>query len=156
VRRTLKPLFSPSGLDANMMLSSKDLFGQQCQTWASCPDWVQSMILKKIRQTIKAKINKEHGVQEDRCEGFADDWAAVVAEVESQMSSRAPARTTLRIQNQPASNPDIGALAGSLGNGIYSRHESCTSIGARWQHDSLAFPIPIHRARTVQRGWLEG
>jgi len=57
-------------------------------------------------------------VQEDRCKGFTDVWAAVAAEVESQMSSRAPARPTPRIQIQPPSNRDIGALAGAPGNGI--------------------------------------
>jgi len=42
-----------------MTLSSEDLFGRQCQTWASCPDWVQTMILKNIRETIKAKMQQE-------------------------------------------------------------------------------------------------
>jgi len=41
------------------------------------------MILKNIRETLKAKIKKEHRVHEDRCEGFTDDWAAVAAAVES-------------------------------------------------------------------------
>ena len=70
-----------------MTLSSEDLFGRQRQTWASCPDWVQTIILKNIRDTIKAKIQKEHRIREDRCEGFTDDWAAVAAEVQSQPSS---------------------------------------------------------------------
>jgi len=60
-------------------------------------------------------------VQEDRCEGFTDDWAAVAAEVESQMLSRAPARATPRIQSQTPSNADIGALAGAPGNGTDSQ-----------------------------------
>jgi len=70
-----------------MTLSSEDLFGRQRQTWASCPDWVQTIILKNIRETIKAKIQKEHRIREDRCEGYTDDWAAVAAEVQSQRSS---------------------------------------------------------------------
>jgi len=65
-------------------------------------------------------------VQEDRCEGFPDDWAAVAAEVVSQMSSRAPARVTPRIQSQTPSNRDIGALAGAPDNGIDSQ-ETVTS-----------------------------
>jgi len=72
------------------MMSSEDLFPPQCQTWATCPDWVQTMILKNIRETIKAKMQKEHGIQEDRREGFTDDWEAVGAEVQSQMSRRPP------------------------------------------------------------------
>ena len=67
---TLDPVASRSGSDANMKLSSDNLFGQQCPTWASCPDRVQTMILKNIRETIKAKIKKEHRVPEDLCEGF--------------------------------------------------------------------------------------
>ena len=94
---TPNPVFSRSGSDANTTLSSEDLFGRQRQTWPSCSDWVQTMILKNICETIKAKIKMEHRVQEDRCEGFTDDWAAVAAEVGSQMSSRAPTRATPRI-----------------------------------------------------------
>ena len=82
-----------------MRLSSEDLFGRRRQMWASCPDWVQTMIPKNIRETIKAKIQLEHGVWEDHREGFTDDWAAVAAEVQSQISSRAPTRATLRIQS---------------------------------------------------------
>jgi len=63
------------------------------------------MILKNIRKTIKAKIKKQHRVQEDHCERFTDEWAAVTAEVESQMSSRAPARPTPRIQSQTPRKP---------------------------------------------------
>jgi len=70
-----------------MTLRSEDLFGHQCQTWASCPDWVQTIILKNIRETIKAKIQKEHRIRDDRCEGFTDDWAAGAAGVQSPPSS---------------------------------------------------------------------
>ena len=48
------------------------------------------MILKNIRETIKAKMEKEHGIQEDHREGFTDDWEAVAAEMQSQMSRRPP------------------------------------------------------------------
>jgi len=72
------------------MMSLEDLVARQRQTWATCPDWVQTMILKNIRKTIKAKMEKEHGTQEDRREGFTDDWEAVAAEVQSQMSRQPP------------------------------------------------------------------
>ena len=110
-----------------MTLSSEDLSGRQRQTWASCPDWVQNMILKNIRDTITAKMQKEHGVQEDRREGFTDDWDAVAAEVQSQMSSRAPPRATPRIRSQTPSNLRIGALASASGNGFDSQ-ETVTSL----------------------------
>ena len=45
---------------------------------------------------------------EDRSEGFTDDWAAAVAEVENQMSSRAHGHATLLIESQTLSNPDLG------------------------------------------------
>ena len=83
------------------MMSSEDLFARQRQMWATCPDWVQTMILKNIRETIKAKMEKEHGIQEDRREGFTDDWEAVAAEVPSQRSRRAPTRATPRIPTRP-------------------------------------------------------
>jgi len=72
------------------MMSSEDLCARQRQTWAICPDWVQTMSLKNIRETIKAKMEKEHGIQEDRRDRFTDDWEAVAAEVQSQMSRLPP------------------------------------------------------------------
>ena len=150
------PVFSRSGSDANTTLSSEDLFGRQRQTWASCPDCVRTMILKNIRVTIKAKIKKEHRVQEDRCEGFTDDWAAVAAEVESQMSSRAPARTTPRIQSQTPSKPDIRPRRAPQVTELIHKKPSRLSISARRQRDSSAFSIPIHRPRTAHRRWLWG
>jgi len=72
------------------MMSSEDLFARQRQTWATCPDWVQTIILKNIGETIKAKMEKEHVIQEDRREWFTDHWEAVAAEVQSQMSRRPP------------------------------------------------------------------
>jgi len=77
-----------------MTLSLEDLFGCQRQMWASSLDWVQTMILKNIRETIKAKMQQEHRVRDDRREGFTDDCAAVAAEVQSQISSWAPTHTT--------------------------------------------------------------
>jgi len=115
-----------------MTLSSDDLFACQRQTRASCPDWVQTIILKNIRETHKAKIQKEHRIREDHCEGFTDDWAAVAAEVQSrpsslpppcgtpriqsQLSRRPPLRGTPRIHSQTSSNLRIGTLAGALDN----------------------------------------
>ena len=115
-----------------MTLSSEDLFRRQRQMLAFCPHWVQTIILKNIRETIKAKIQKEHRIREDRCEGFTDDWAAVAAEVQSQpsslpppcgtpriqsqLSSRPPPRGTPRIHSQTSSNLRIGTLAGALDN----------------------------------------
>jgi len=61
-------------------------------------------------------MQQEHGVWEDRREGFTDDWAAVAAEVQSQISSRAPTRATPRIQSQSPGNLGIGALAAPPGN----------------------------------------
>ena len=114
------------------MMSSEDLFARRRQTWATCPDWVQTMILKNISETIKAKMEKEHGIQEDRREGFTDDWEAVAAELQNQMSRRAPPPAppqiptcpTPRIQTRPTSQIEsqtlhklrIGALAGALDN----------------------------------------
>jgi len=114
------------------MMSSEDLFARQRQMWATCPDWVQTMILKNIRETIKAKMEKEYEIQEDRPEGLTHDWEAVAAEVQSQMTRgappqatpRIPTRPTARIQTRPTSqiesqtpsNLRIGALAGAPDN----------------------------------------
>ena len=87
---TLNLVFSSSGQDANLMMSSEDHFARQRQTWATCPDWVQTMILKNIRETMKGKMEKEHRIQEDRGKGFTDDREAVAAEVQSPMSRRPP------------------------------------------------------------------
>ena len=63
---TPNPVSSRSGSDANMTLSTEDLFGHQRQMLASCPDWVQTMLLKNIRGTIKAKMQQAHRVRKDR------------------------------------------------------------------------------------------
>ena len=70
VSLTLNLVVSSSGQDANLMMSLEDLLARQRQTWATCPDWVQKMILKIIRETIKAKMEKEHGIQEDGLKGL--------------------------------------------------------------------------------------
>jgi len=127
VSLTPNPVSSRSSSDANMTLSSEDLFGCQRQTWDSCPDWVQTMILKNIRETIKAKIQQEHRVREDRRKGFTDNWAAVAAEVQSQISCRAPTRATPRIQSQAPGNLGIGALAAPPGYQFDSQ-ETVTSF----------------------------
>jgi len=127
VSLTPNPVSARSGSDANMTLSSEDLFGHQRQTWASCPDWVQTIILKNVRKTIKAKMQQEHRVWEDRREGVTDDWAAVAGEVQSQITSRGPTRATPRIQSQTPGNLGIGALAAPPGNQFDSQ-ETVTSF----------------------------
>ena len=71
------------------MIGTKDRFVRQTQTWANCPDFVQAIILDNIRWTIRAKIEKEQGVRQERREGYTDDWEAVAAEQQSQASSKA-------------------------------------------------------------------
>jgi len=85
-----------------MTLSTDDLFGHQHHTWATCPDLVQTIIFKNICQTIKARIEKEHSIGSDYCEGFTDDGAAVTAEVQSQLASLPPFWTP-QIQSQLSS-----------------------------------------------------
>jgi len=126
VSLTPNPVSSRSGSDANMTLSLEDLFGRHCQTCASCPDWVQTMIVKNIRETIQAKMKQEHGVWDDGCERFIHDWAAVAAEVESQISSRAPIHATPQIQSQTPSNLRTRALATAPGHQFESQ-ETVTS-----------------------------
>jgi len=132
VSLTLNMVFSSSGQDANLMMSPEDLFARQRQTWAPCADRVQTLIVKNIRETMKAKMENDHGIQEDCSKGFTDDWEAVAAEVQSQMSRQPPPRATSRIPTRPTpgiqtrptsqiesqtpSNLRIGALAGTPDN----------------------------------------
>jgi hypothetical protein len=87
-----------------------DLLARQRATWADCPDWVQEIILEETRGTIKAKMEKAHGVREDRRQGFTDNWAAVAAELRGQTSSQTPGRLTPR--SQTPGILQIGALVG--------------------------------------------
>ena len=73
--------------NANLTATIEDLSVRQKQVWASCPDIVQTMILDKIRSTIRANMEKEHGVRQNHRKGFRDHWAAVAAESESQSST---------------------------------------------------------------------
>jgi len=139
VSLTPNTVSSRSSPDGNMMLSLEELFGRQRQTWPSCPDWVQTMILKTIRETIKAKVQQEHRVREDRREGITDDWAAVAAEVESQISSRAPTRATPQILSQTPGNHGIGALAAPPGNQFDSQ---VTVTYLNFSHAARLTPTP--------------
>jgi len=67
VSQTRNPVSSLSGSDAKMTLSLEDHFGYQPHRWASCSDWIQTMIHKNISETLKAKMQQEHTVREDRC-----------------------------------------------------------------------------------------
>jgi len=93
-----------------MIRTTKDLFARQTQMWADCPDWVQAIILDKIRGTIRAKMEKEHGVRQERREGYTDDWAAVAAELQSQASSH----TTRRPAHQSQTPGDWVVVAAEL------------------------------------------
>ena len=55
--------------------------------WASCPDSVQTLILDKIRETIRGKIEWKHDVRQDRRKGLTDYWAGVAAQLEGQSST---------------------------------------------------------------------
>jgi len=156
-----------------MTLSSKDLFGRQRPKWASCPDWVQTIILKNIRETIKAKIQEEHRIREDRCKGFTDDWAAVAAEVQSQPSRLPPPCGTPRIQSQLSSRPPRVGLHGFtvklpstwvLGpwrapwiTETIPRKLSRLPISARHRPPGFSpFSIPICKRRTAHSRWPWG
>jgi len=93
-----------------MIRTTKDLFARQTQTSADCPDWVQAIIVDKIRGTIRAKMEKEHGVRQDGREGYTDDWAALAAELQSQASSQ----TTRRPAHQSQTPGDWVVVAAEL------------------------------------------
>ena len=130
MRLTPNPVSSCSGSDVNMTLSSKRPFAHQRQTWASCPDWVLTMILMNIRETFQANMQQEHIVREDPCEGFSDDWAAVTGEVQTQISSQAPTPPTPPIQSENQCNLGRRALAAPLVTNSIRKKLSPLSIAA--------------------------
>ena len=170
---TLNLVFSSSSQDANLMMSSEDLYARQRQTWATCPDWVQTMMRKNIRQTIKAKKVKEHAIQEDRREGFTDDWEAVAGEVQSQMSRRPPHGQLLgfrpaqlhafrhvqihRLRVQlPATCVVEPWLEPPITQTIHKRL-SRPSISPRFRQPGYSTSlIQTYRLRTAHRRWLGG
>jgi len=90
-------------------------------------------------------MQQEHRVQEDRREGFTDDWAPVAAEVQSQILSRAPTRATPRIQSQTPGNLGIGAVAAPLGNPFDSQ-ETVMSF----DFSQMARLAPTHSTPLIQ------
>ena len=66
--------------------------------WTDCPDWIQAIIQENIRGSIRAKMEKEHGVRQDRREGYSDDWATGATEQQSQPSSQATQRLAHQIE----------------------------------------------------------
>jgi len=155
------------------MMSSEDLFARQRQTWATCPDWVQTMILKNIRETIKAKMEQEHEIQEDRREGFTDAWEAVAAEVQSLMSRQPPHGQLLGFRhaqlhafdhvqlhrlrvNLPAPCVLEPWLEPRITETIH-RKLSGLSISPRCRQPGYSTSsIWTYRLRTAQRRWLGG
>ena len=73
-------------------------------------------------------MEKKHSVRQDRREGYTDDWAAVAAELQSQVSSPATRWPTHRIQN-----PDDWATGAAEQQSLAS---------------SLATQRPAHRIQT--------
>jgi len=53
-------------------------------------------------------MEREHGVRQDRLEGFTDNWAAVAAELEGQSSTNLPRWTAP--WSQTPNNLDLGPL----------------------------------------------
>ena len=72
-----------------MIRNTKDLFARQTQTWADCPDWIQAIVLDNICGTIRAMMDKEHGVRQDCLEGYINNCGGVATEPQSQASSPA-------------------------------------------------------------------
>ena len=64
-----------------MIRTTKALFARQNRTWANCPDFLQVVILDNICRTIRAKMEKGHGVRQECREGYTDDWEVVAADV---------------------------------------------------------------------------
>jgi len=111
-----------------MIRTSKALLARQTQTWADCLDWVEAIILDKIRGTIRAKMEKKLGVRQDDREEYTDDWAAVAAELQSQASSQ----TTRRPAHQSETPRDWVLVAAELQS----------------QPSSQATERPAHRIQT--------
>jgi len=155
------------------MISAEDLFACQRQTCATWADWVQTMILKNVRKTIKEKMEKKHGIQEDRSEGFTHDWEAVAAEVQSQMSRRPPDGQLLGFRHPqlypfihvqlhrlrltlPATCVLEPGLKPEITETIHKKL-SRLSISPRCREPgSSTSSIWTYRLRTAQRRWLEG
>jgi len=83
---------------------------------------VQSLILDKMRGTIRGKLEREHGVRQERREGFIDDWAAVAAEVEGTSS------TTLQRGTAPQSQTPNNLRLGPLPESQNSSHTAEASL----------------------------
>jgi len=73
------------------------------------------MIPKNIGETIKAKMQQEHSVREDRLERFTDNWAAVPAEVQSDFQSGPHMYHSTNSELTPG-NLEIGAMAAPPSN----------------------------------------
>ena len=84
--------------------------------------------MDKIRGPIRAKMEKEYGVRQDRHEGYTDDWAAVAAKLQSQASRE----TTPRPAHQSPTPCDWVVVAAKLQS----------------QPSSQATPLPAYQIQT--------
>jgi len=92
---------------------------------------MQQLMLRNMRETITDRIQQNHGVMQESCEGFADNHDTVHAELERQLSScqlssRNPRRAAVR-EKTPLNNH-----AGGL---EHYRHSQDASQGSELSFD---------------------
>ena len=91
---------------------TQDLFARQKNTWQRFEKVMQDLFILNLRQTITQRLEQQHSLRQERCEGFTDDHDAVYAELGRQLArptqgqTSRPRRTPfdLRVQDPVARN----------------------------------------------------
>ena len=97
---------------ANRSRKTQDLFARQKNTWRGFEKATQDLFILNLRQTITQRLEKQHSVRQERCEGFTDDNDAIYAELQRQLARQTEGQTSrarqtpcdLRVQDLVAQN----------------------------------------------------
>ena len=97
---------------ANGSRKRQDLFARQKNTWRGFEKATQDLFILNLRQTITQRLEKQHSVRQERCEGFRDDNDAIYAELQRQLARPTQGQTSqsrrtpfdLRVQDTVARN----------------------------------------------------
>ena len=71
---------------SNGLRKRQDLFPRHKNSWPGVEKAAQNLFILNIRQTITQRLEKQHSVRQERCEGFTDDNNAVYVELQRQLT----------------------------------------------------------------------
>ena len=73
---------------------TQDLFARQKNTWRGFEKATQDLFILNLGQKITQRVEQQHSLRQERCEGFTDDDGAVYAELQRQLARPTQGQTS--------------------------------------------------------------